>query len=180
MSGLAEPAAGLAVLLSLALFGARRAGTVTILCALQALLASAALAACLPLALAILLFNGIALPIAVRHVVGRRPPAWRGDRRRVGISAWLAASALLVVAIAAAHRMQDGVVPALGLAIAWLGLLFVGSGPRGASRALGLLSSQNGIALVAGSLPGTPVPTLVAVSLPFVPALILAETWLRR
>jgi len=46
--------------------------------------------------------------------------------------------------------------------------------------ALGLLSSQNGLVLVAGALSDVSLPAAVAVAVPLVPALVLAESWLRR
>jgi hypothetical protein len=45
---------------------------------------------------------------------------------------------------------------------------------------LGVLSSQNGLVLVAGAHPGVSLPAALAVAVPLVPGLVLTDIWLRR
>ena len=69
---------------------------------------------------------------------------------------------------------------AVGVSVALLGLLLVVVRSHALAPALGLLSSQNGLVLVAGAHPHVSLPAALAVAVPLVPALVLADHWLRR
>ena len=69
---------------------------------------------------------------------------------------------------------------AVGVSVALLGLLLLLVRSHALAPALGLLSSQNGLVLVAGAHPHMSLPAAVAVAVPLVPALVLADNCLRR
>jgi len=162
-------AATLALLLSIGLLCARRIGTATRLCALQGLCAAAALGGT-DVATALLAgaLNGIALPAALARSDGAAPLGVRGR----AVLSWAAVVALLLATNAA-------VAPA-GVAVALLGLSLIGLRSHALLPVVGLLSSQNGIVLVAAAQPALARPMALAVAVPLVPALVLAESWLRR
>jgi hydrogenase-4 membrane subunit HyfE len=66
------------------------------------------------------------------------------------------------------------------VAVALLGLSLIGLRSHALLPVVGLLSSQNGIVLVAAAQPALARPMALAVAVPLVPALVLAESWLRR
>ena len=61
-----------------------------------------------------------------------------------------------------------------------LGLLLAVMRSDAWAPALGLLSSQNGLVLVAGASPDLSLLAALAVAVPLVPGLVLAGKWLRR
>ena len=69
---------------------------------------------------------------------------------------------------------------AVGVSVTLLGLLLIVARSHALAPALGLLSSQNGLVLVAGAHPDVSLPAALAVAVPLIPALVLADHWLRR
>ena len=61
-----------------------------------------------------------------------------------------------------------------------LGLLLVVLRQHPLAPALGLLSSQNGLLLVAAAIPDLPPSAVLLVVLPLLPGSLLANAWLRR
>ena len=160
-------AAALVLLLSLAMMWARRGAAAIWLCAAQGVCAGAALAlAGSPVALLAVALNGIAMPLALGRV--DVVPV------RQRIVSWAVALALLLVAIAVLAKVGAGDVMALGTAVLLLGLLSARGAP-----ALGLLSAQNGLIVVASAMPWLPPQDLLVVALPVVPAMLLANAWSR-
>lgn len=160
-------AAVLVLLASVGLLFSRRAGMAIGLCAGQAVCASVALAATgSAIAAVALALNGIIMPLACRHVQARFDfAAGRPDH-------WLIAGALVLVAGAAKLGADD--VIAIGILVMLLGFLrSFRSVPT-----LGLLSAQNGLVLIAAAIPGLPQQDALLAAVPFVPAMMLAETWL--
>jgi hypothetical protein len=162
-------ASALVLALSIGLLTVRRIDTAAGICAGQGICAAIAMGATGSIAAPIaLVLNGVAAPLA----------SWRFlDRRKtmhMSLWRWLAATALMIAALAGLGGLGDGV--ALGSSVVLLGLLMSGCGVP----ALGLLSAQNGLVLVAGSLPDVPLLPALAVAVPLVPAMLLAEAWLRR
>jgi hypothetical protein len=165
------------LLLSIGLLCARRIETAAQLCALQALFAAISFGETAT-AIAILAFslNGVALPLAIARMNNATLLALRDN----AILSWTAALALLVVTgLIFAKVGADGLVAA-GVSVALLGPLLMVVRSHALAPALGLLSSQNGLVLVAGALSDVSLPAAVAVAVPLVPALVLAESWLRR
>jgi hydrogenase-4 membrane subunit HyfE len=99
------------------------------------------------------------------------------------VVSWISALVLLIAAVATFTQVRvGGATDALvfGASIALLGLLLVARRPHPLVPALGLLSSQNGLILVAGATADLPLPALLVVVVPLVPALLAANAWLRQ
>jgi hypothetical protein len=167
-----------ALLLSIGLLCVRRIDTVVRLCALQALFAAASLGeTALALALLACALNGVALPVAL----ARRDGATLLTRRRGAVVSGAAALGLVSATVAGmAQAGTGGMAAVVGVSVALLGLLLLMLRSHGLAPALGLLSSQNGLVLVAGAHPHVSLPAALAVAVPLVPALALADNWLRR
>jgi hypothetical protein len=165
------------LLLSLGLLCARRIDTATQLCTLQALFAAVTLGEAAT-AIAVLAFslNGVVLPLAIARMTGATMLTLRGN----AILSWAATLALLVVTGLIFVKIgADGLVSA-GVSVSLLGPLLIVLRSHALAPALGLLSSQNGLVLVAGAIPDVSLQAAFAVAVPLVPALVLAESWLRR
>ena len=165
------------LLLSIGLLCARRIETAAQLCALQALFAAISFGETAT-AIAILAFslNGVALPLAIARMNNATLLTLRGN----AILSWAMTLALLVVTgLIFAKVGADGLVAA-GVSVALLGPLLIVLRSHPLAPALGLLSSQNGLVLVAGALPDVSLSAALAVAVPPVPALMLAIIWLRR
>jgi hypothetical protein len=163
-----------ALLLSIGLLCARRIDTAVQLCTLQALFAAASLG---EVAVTILAFalNGVALPLAVARMNGATLLTVRGN----ATLSWAAVLVLLAVSSVVFGRVGTGGLVAVGASVAMLGVLLIVLRSHALAPALGLLSSQNGLILVAGAHP-VALPAALAVAVPLIPALILADHWLRR
>ncbi len=169
-------AAGVVVLLlSLALLSVRRIDTAIRLGAGQALFAAAASGAPAT-AVAVLVLNGAALPLAM----ARLDPTPDLTARGHGLVAWMAALAVLLAVIAALARVGPGEIVAIGASVTLLGLLLIALRANPLAPALGLLSAQNGLVLVASANADLPISATLAVAVPLIPALVLADLWLRR
>lgn len=170
-------ASAAALLLSIGLLWARQIDTATQLCALQALAAAVALGQAAP-TVAILAFalNGVALPLAIGRLHGDTMLKARGG----AILSWAAALALIALTGMAFARVRTDGLIAAGVSVALLGLLLIAVRAHPLAPALGLLSSQNGLVMLAGAQSELPLPTALAVALPLVPVLVLAERWQRR
>jgi hypothetical protein len=168
-------ASAAALLLSVGLLWARRIDTALQLCALQALAAAVSLGQVAPTAAILALaLNGVALPLAI----ARRHRATMLEARGGAFLSWAVVLALVALTEVAFARVgADGLVAA-GVSVALLGLLLIAL--RAHPLALGLLSSQNGLVMLAGAQSELQLPTALAVALPLVPALVLAESWQRR
>jgi len=186
MNGAAQWMGACVLLLSVALLCVRRFATALPVCALQSLLAAAALGVrgWQPAGVALLAFGltGVAVPLALRRVMeqARMPPI---IAIRDGASSWIAAMFLLVIAVAIFTQLRPpvpGEALVLGSCVVLLGLLMAAQGSHPLIPALGMLASQNGILLVAGSAPALPLPVLVVIALPVLPALLVADRWLRQ
>ena len=165
------------LLLSIGLLCARRIETAAQLCALQALFAAISFGETAT-AIAILAFslNGVALPLAIARMNNATLLMLRGN----AILSWTAALALLAVtSLGFAKVGAEGLVAA-GVSVALLGPLLIVLRSHALAPAIGLLSSQNGLVLVAGAVPNVSLPAALAVAVPLVPALVLAHNWLRR
>jgi hypothetical protein len=180
VTGAAELAGALALLLSVGLLFANRISAAMNICTAQVLLCCIAFGASRPMSAAVALLalalSGVAFPLALHRMFRRHPAALV---HRATLLLWTAAIPVLVVCVAAFARLGGGNLPALGAAILLTGLLLVARGSNDASRIIGLLSSQNGILLAAGAMPDLPLLTCVLVALPLLPALGLANAWLR-
>jgi hydrogenase-4 membrane subunit HyfE len=164
------------LLLSIALLCVRRIDASTPICAAQALFAAIVLGhrLAVPAVLAVAL-NGVAMPLAVARMAGPAPLRQRGS----GMLAWAAVVATLVAALALFGGVGTQRLTA-GVAVVLLGLLLIALRSHATAAALGLLSSQNGLVLVAGVIPGLAPSAAFAVAMPVAPALALAAPWLRR
>jgi len=165
------------LLLSIGLLCARRIDTATQLCTLQALFAAITLGEAAT-AIAVLAFslNGLVLPLAIARANNVTILSLRGN----ALLSWAVTLALLVVTgLIFAKVGADGLVAA-GVSVALLGPLLIVLRSHALAPALGLLSSQNGLVLVAAALPDVSLPAASAAAVPLIPALVLAETWLRR
>jgi hypothetical protein len=161
-------AGDVALLLSIGLLCVRRIGLAIALCAVQALFAATSFCTTRPwMALLGLALNGIALPLATARM--EKPTLVGGS----DIVAWLAAIAMLV----ASAEFFTGPVAA-GASVVLLGLLLALRSH--AAPEIGLLSSQNGLVLVGAAHPDLPVPAALAIAVPLLPALLVADAWLRR
>jgi hydrogenase-4 component E len=189
LTGIATFAGALALSLSLVVQAVSWIDAALRVCALQAVAVAVAVgalgwahdaASLYVAAFLALALNGVALPLALRRLIGRAPAAGHLARR---YAASLAASfALVAASVAAMISTTEGVqfeLLALGLSVLLLGLLFVVLGSHRLMPALGLLSSQNGIALAACAIVGLPPSALLLATVPLVPSLIVANTWLR-
>ena len=67
---------------------------------------------------------------------------------------------------------------AAGVSVTLLGLLLIVL--RSHALSVGMLSSQNGLVLVASAHPDISQAAALVVAVPLVPALVLADSWLRR
>jgi hypothetical protein len=162
-------AGSVALLLSIGLLCARRIGTIVPLCALQSLCAGAALGrSSMTAALLVVALNGVGLPLAVARLDDGVPLAVRGNV----LLSWVAALATLGLA--------EPVFAASGTGVVALGLLLIAVRVHPLASAIGLLSAQNGAALVASAQAGLALPTVLAVAVPLLPALALTDQWLRR
>jgi hypothetical protein len=182
VSGVAHLAGAFALVLAIALLCVRRTGTAVFVCAVQALLAAAALGASdwhvAIIALLAFALNGLALPLTLRRILRRPGMSPIANLRGRGVVSWLAA--LVLVAVSAAiftqiRTAEPGEALVLGSSI-----VLVAQRSHPLAPALGLLSSQNGLLLVASATPGLPLLALMVVVVPFVPALVLANAWLRQ
>jgi hypothetical protein len=160
------------LLLSVWLLLTRRVDTAARLCTLQALCAAVPLGDRMPAA-AILAFalNGVALPSAVMRM---RDTPMLVPRGRV-LLRWAVAFVLLVVTIVVLGNVGAGGTVATGTSVVLLGLLMAGL--RG-HPTLYLLSSQNGLLLVASASPDLSVSAALAAAVPLIPGLVLADAWL--
>ena len=190
MTGVAASAGALALSLSFATLFVGQFAAALRVCVAQALAIALAAAAqgwalhsaslCIA-ALLIFALNGIALPLALRRVIGRtiapRSIAWR-----VGFVASAAAAVVMVAASAAAvTRLTQGEqfeVLTAGLSILLLNFLLLALRSHPLLPALGLVASQNGISLAACVIPRLPASTLLLAAIPLVPAIIVASVCL--
>ena len=123
-----------------------------------------------------LALNGVALPVAIARMNSAAPLTLRGN----ALVSWAGATVLLLAAVAGMTKVATGGMVAVGTSVALLGLLLVVVRSHALAPVLGLLSSQNGLVLVAGAHPGVSLPAALAVAVPLVPALVLVDHWLRR
>jgi hydrogenase-4 membrane subunit HyfE len=175
-----------ALALSVALLCVQRISTAVIVCAIQALLAATALATLhwQPAAIAALAFalNSVTLPLAMLRLLRRPATPQVITARHSAAGFWLATVLLLAISVAAFTQVRpvspnDALV--LGSSIVLLGLLLIAQRSHPLLPALGLLSSQNGVLLVASATPDLPLSARLIVILPLLPGLVLANTWLR-
>jgi hydrogenase-4 membrane subunit HyfE len=185
--GTVQLAGALALLLSIALLCAIRTATAVRACAVQALLVAVVLGAPgwrhASLALVAFALSGVVIPLVLQRVLDRPGMAPSIAMRGGDIATWIAALILLVATVATFTQVRvGGASDALvfGASIALLGLLMVARRPHPLMPALGLLSSQNGLILVAGATADLPLPALLIVVVPLVPALLAANAWLRQ
>jgi hypothetical protein len=166
-----------ALLLSVGLLCVRRAGTAELLCALQALVAAAPLGEAAPaIAVGAALLNGVALPLAIVRLGGAAAAATPGNAIVSG-----GVTLALVAAIGALFaRVGAGGLVAAGVSVTLLGLWLIAVRADAQAPAVGLLSAQNGLVLVAGAHPELSLPAALAVAVPAVPALVLADRWRHR
>jgi hydrogenase-4 component E len=192
MTGVAALAGAAALALSFATLAAGRVTGALALCMMQA--AAVALAAAAQgwtrqagsLGIAALLaiaLNGIALPLALRRLVGSGSmPGSIGERSGLAGSA-AGACVLATAAVAGTMRLAEGEPAALlaaGLSILLVGLLLPVARTHPAAPAIGLLASQSGVILAACAMPGVPTPVPLLAALPLVPSLAAAGLWLQR
>ncbi len=165
-----------ALLLSTGLLCVRRIDTASRICALQALCAAMALGEAAPAA-AVLAFalSGVILPLVLVRMNDVAMPAMRGNALLV----WAMAITLLIVIISIGAKIGASEIVAAGVSVTLFGVLLavLRSDPW---PALGLLSSQNGLVLVAGAHPDLSRTAALAVATPLVPGLVLAGMRLRR
>jgi hydrogenase-4 component E len=166
-----------ALLLSIGLLCARRIDTAVWLCALQGVLAAMLLGE-VSVALGIVAFalNGVALPVAIARMNSAAPLTLRGN----ALVSWAGATVLLLAAAAGMTKAGITGMVTVGTSVALLGLLLVAVRSHALAPVLGVLSSQNGLVLVAGAHPGVSLPAALAVAVPLVPGLVLTDIWLRR
>jgi hydrogenase-4 component E len=190
VTGVAASAGALALSLSFATIFLGQFAAALRICVVQALVIALAAVAqgwalhsaslCIA-ALLIFALNGIALPLALRRVIGRaivpRSIAWR-----CGFAASAAAAVVLVAAsVAAAMRLTQGEqfeLLASGMSILLLGFLLLALRSHPLLPALGLLASQNGMLLAACVIPGLPPSALLLAAIPLVPAIVVASVCL--
>ena len=162
-------AAVLAALLSIGLLCARRIETALWVCGLQGLCAAITLgAAGSVFGPAVLVLNAVAVPLVAWRLPTVAAPS------TLPLGSWLLAAVLLVVAAAVFGSFGNGM--ASGIAVVLLGLLLAAQG----ATAIGLLSAQNGVVLVAAAIPDLPLGSALAVAIPLLPAICLGHAWLRR
>lgn len=163
------------LLLSIGLLCVRRIDTAVQVCALQALFAAASLGEVAVAILAVAL-NGVVLPLAVARSNGAAMLTIRGNT----MLSWAAVLALLTVTSVVFARVATSGSVGVGASVAVLGVLLIVLRSHSLAPVLGLLSSQNGLVLVAGAHPDVSLPATLAVAVPLLPALVLADDWLRR
>ena len=167
--------AAVALLLSVVLLCTHRIDTAIWLCALQALCAAIALGETTTAVLSFAL-NGVALPWAV----ARMSHAMTFPPRSNSTPFLVLSAALLVVTIIVFVMDGAGETAAVGGSVALGGLLLAGLRAPAGLPALGLLSSQNGLVLVASIHRSLLLPATLAVTVPLIPSLVLAKMWLHR
>lgn len=166
-----------ALVLSLGLLWVRRFDTAVWLGAVQAWCAAMAIGAtAVPIAIVAVLLNGIALPLLLMRVPTPSDFGGRGSVR----GRWLATPLVVLAALAFVAGHGAGLHIAIGVSGALLALLLIALRPHPLAPVLGLMSAQTGVVLVAAALPDLPVPMALVVALPLVPALVLADAWVRR
>jgi hypothetical protein len=159
----------LAALLSIGLLCARRTETALWLSAAQGLCAAAALGASGSVVTpAVLLLNAVAVPLVAWRVLAEAAQPAPPPRL------WLLAALLLVSAAAGFGGLGNDM--ASGIAVVLLGLLIATQG----NPAIGLLSAQNGVALVAAAIPDLSLGSVLAAAVPLLPAILLGHAWHRR
>jgi hypothetical protein len=169
-------AIAITLLLSVALLCVRRFGTALLICAAQALFAACVLGRTIaPAAVLAVAFNGIALPLVLARLAGSDPL----DQRVSGMFAWGVVAVTAVAALALFGGLGAGRFAA-GAAVVLLGLLLSPMRQHALATAVGLLSSQNGLVLVAGTRPDLRLLAAIVVAIPISPALALAARWLPR
>ena len=174
MNGMAGAAA---LLLSVGLLCVRRNETAGWLCALQALVAAAPLGEIAPvIALGAALLNGVALPLVLVRVGGT---AVATARTHPVVSGGVTLALVTVAGAVFARAGGSGLVAA-AVSVTLLGLWLIVVRADALAPAIGLLSAQNGLVLVAGAHPDLSLPAALAVAVPAVPALVVADRWLRR
>jgi hypothetical protein len=185
MIGAAQWLGACVLLLSIALLCVRRFDTALLVCVSQSLLAAAALGArgweAAGVALLAFGLTGAAIPLALRHLMGRShvPPVITS---RDSVAPWIHGTLLLAVAVLVLGQLRPAVpgeALVLGASVVLLGLLMTARRPHPLAPSFGVLASQNGMLLVASAIPGLPLPVLVIVALPVLPALLVADRWLR-
>ena len=167
----------IALLLSLALLWVRRFDAAVQLGALQAWCVAVAIGeTAMPIAVVAVLLNGIALPLTLARLPAPPDLARRGSVRL----GWSAALLILLATLTIVAKYVPGLRIALGVSVVLLALLLIALRPHPLVPVLGLLSAQNGVLLVAGALPELPLSVALVSAMPLVPALVLADTWVRR
>jgi hydrogenase-4 membrane subunit HyfE len=189
VTGAAALAGALALSLSFAALFAARIATLLRICALQALAAALAVGAqgwerhvtslCLAALLAAAL-NGLALPLVLRRMVGRAAMPLSVKLRCGVVGSASAAFALVAAPVATLTAGEPLELLPLGLSVMLLGLLIIALRSHPLLPALGLLSSQNGLVLASGAMPGLPQSVLLLAAAPLVPSLIVASVWLHN
>jgi hypothetical protein len=166
-----------ALLLSVGLLCVKRIDTAVWVCALQALCAAVALGESAG-AVAVLAFalNGVMLPLMVVRMDDAAVPALR----HTALLVWAMEFVLLVVIISVAAMIGAGEILAAGVCVTLLGVLLAVLRSDPSAPALGLLSSQNGLVLVAGASPDLSRTAALAVAVPLIPTLVLAGMRLRQ
>jgi hypothetical protein len=159
------------LLLSVALLCVGRSMTAISICAVQSLLAASVLGQTLALpAVLAAAFNAIAMPLALAEPLKQRVS---------GVMGWGTVAVTSIVALALFGSLGAGRIAA-GAAVVLLGLLLPGMRRHAIAASVGLLSSQNGLVLVAGARPDLRLLAAIAVAIPISPALALAARWLPR
>lgn len=191
MTGIAQLASALALLLSFALMRATRRGGAVRLCVLQGCVAALAAGiqawvhAAPQLAFVALLagaLNGVAMPLVLKCLgdrSGTEPILPKGHNAYTPVVAIV----LATLSVAAAMHARAGTdIPALasGLSVLLLGLLLVTTDRYRDVPAVGLLSAQNGIVLAASAVPGLPAVAFLVCAVPFIAGLLAVGMWLRR
>ena len=105
--------------------------------------------------------NGVALPVAVARMNSAEPLTLRGN----ALVSRAGATVLLLAAVACMTKVGTGRVAAAGTSVALLGLLLVIARSHALAPVIGLMSSQNGLVLVAGAHPGVSLPAALAVAI---------------
>lgn len=166
-----------ALLASIGLLCVRRIDTALLVCALQGLVAAASLGKA-GFALALLAFslNAVALPIVISRMDRRAPLTLRGRP----IAAWGATLVLLIATVVTFAKTGTDELVAAGVSVTLVGFLMIVLRSHPLAPVVGLLSSQNGVVLVASAHADLPVLTALTVAIPFIPAILLANEWLRQ
>jgi len=164
------------LMLSIGMLCARRFESALVAGVVQAWVAAAALGEVSILATFVAVaLNGIALPLAMRRRASTAMTV-RGDPR----VDWIVVASMLLVNLVVLAQEGQGEVVSAGASVVVLGLLLVALRLHPLAPALGLLSSQNGLVLVASASSNLHPTMALVVAAPWVPAMILAEAWLRR